>query len=76
MKAVKAAMQEAGKSAEEITAFEKGASAYVKNKLLPMFKDLEFYTGESMNPDGLYVYHLLALRRLESTNFLLCAMEY
>jgi hypothetical protein len=55
MKAVKAALQENGAPAEEITAFEQGASEYVKKKLLPNFKDFEFFTGESMNPDGLYV---------------------
>lgn len=55
MKAVKAALQERGAPEEEISAFEKGASKYVKEKLLPNFKDFEFYTGESMNPDGLYV---------------------
>ncbi|KYK61866.1 Translationally-controlled tumor protein [Drechmeria coniospora] len=55
MKAVKAALQESGASADTITAFEKGAQTYVKEKLLPNFKDLEFYTGESMNPDGLVV---------------------
>lgn len=53
LKAVKAALQEKGADAETITAFEKGAQTYVKEKLLPNFKDLEFYTGESMNPDGL-----------------------
>lgn len=56
MKAVKSAMNERNASAEEITAFEKGAQGYVKEKLLPNFKDFEFYTGESMNPDGLYVF--------------------
>lgn len=56
MKAVKAALQEKGASAEEITAFEKGAQAYVKNTLLKLdFSNLDFYTGESMNPDGMYV---------------------
>lgn len=55
MKAVKAALKERNAPEDEITAFEKGASAYVKEKLLPNFKDFEFYTGESMNPDGLYV---------------------
>ncbi|ATY63754.1 translationally-controlled tumor [Cordyceps militaris] len=55
MKAVKAKLLENGAPAEEITAFEKGASVYVKEKLLPNFKDFEFYTGESMNPDGLIV---------------------
>jgi translationally controlled tumor-related protein len=53
MKAVKTALGEAGKSEEEIKKFEQGASKYVKEKLLPTFKDLEFYTGESMNPDGM-----------------------
>ncbi|EFQ27121.1 hypothetical protein CGRA01v4_07568 [Colletotrichum graminicola] len=55
MKAVKTALQEKGAPAEKITAFEKGAQAYVKEKLLPNFKDFEFYTGESMNPDGMVV---------------------
>ncbi|PHH82296.1 hypothetical protein CDD83_3304 [Cordyceps sp. RAO-2017] len=55
MKAVKAALQEKNASADTITAFEKGAQAYVKDKLLPNFKDLEFYTGETMSPDGLVV---------------------
>ncbi|EQL01895.1 hypothetical protein G6O67_006471 [Ophiocordyceps sinensis] len=55
MKAVKVALQEKNTPAETITAFEKGAQTYVKEKLLPNFKDFEFYTGESMNPDGLVV---------------------
>lgn len=46
-------MTERNASAEEISAFEKGAQTYVKEKLLPNFKDFEFYTGESMNPDGM-----------------------
>jgi hypothetical protein len=55
MKAVKAALQEKNADPETITAFEKGAQTFVKNTLLPKFKDYEFYTGESMNPDGMYV---------------------
>ncbi|KAM0334403.1 hypothetical protein ACHAQA_001429 [Verticillium albo-atrum] len=55
MKAVKASLQERNASAEEITAFEKGAQTYVKETLLPNFKDYEFFTGESMNPDGAIV---------------------
>ncbi|KAF4957653.1 hypothetical protein FSARC_11226 [Fusarium sarcochroum] len=55
MKAVKTALQEKNAPADTITAFEKGAQAYVKEKLLPNFKDFEFYTGESMNPDGMVV---------------------
>merc|ERR1712000_398233 len=34
---------------------EKGASTYVKEKLLPNFKDFEFYTGESQDVDGMVV---------------------
>lgn len=52
MKAVKAKLEENGASAEEVTAFTSGAQNYFKNKLLPNFGDLEFYTGESMDPDG------------------------
>lgn len=53
MKAVVSALKEAGKPDEEVKAFQDGASKYVKEKLLPNFKDYEFYTGESMNPDGM-----------------------
>ncbi|KAH8894935.1 translationally controlled tumor-associated [Thozetella sp. PMI_491] len=55
MKAVKTYLQGAGKSDEEVKAFETGASKYVKEKILANFKDYEFYTGESMNPDGMVV---------------------
>ncbi|KAL2136331.1 hypothetical protein VTI74DRAFT_4365 [Chaetomium olivicolor] len=54
MKAVKAKLQEAGKSEEEIKDFESKAQAFAK-KMLANFKDYEFYTGESMNPDGMVV---------------------
>ncbi|KAH8170732.1 translationally controlled tumor protein [Sarocladium implicatum] len=52
MKAVKGKLQEKGDE-EAVAAFEKGAQAYVKNTLLPNFKDFEFYTGESQDPDGM-----------------------
>ncbi|KAF4449857.1 putative IgE-dependent histamine-releasing factor [Fusarium austroafricanum] len=55
MKAVKAALQERNASADEISAFEKGAQKYVKETILANFKDFEFYTGESMDPDGMVV---------------------
>ncbi|KZM24656.1 uncharacterized protein EKO05_0007084 [Ascochyta rabiei] len=54
MKSVKAKLQEKGASAEDITAFEKGAASYAK-KIVANFKDYEFYTGESMDPDGMIV---------------------
>ncbi|CUA69396.1 Translationally-controlled tumor protein homolog [Rhizoctonia solani] len=47
MKAVKAKLPE-----DRQPAFEKAASAYAK-KIIANFKDFEFYTGGSMNPDGL-----------------------
>lgn len=53
MKAIKAKLQEEGKSEADVKAFETGAQKFVKDTLLPNFKDFEFYTGESMNPDGM-----------------------
>jgi hypothetical protein len=52
MKAVKGKLQEAGKSAEEIKEFETKASGFAK-KVIANFKDWEFYTGESMDPDAM-----------------------
>jgi hypothetical protein len=52
MKAVKAKLQEAGKSEDEIKDFETKAQGFAK-KIIGNFKDWEFYTGESMNPDGM-----------------------
>ncbi|EPQ59416.1 translationally-controlled tumor protein [Gloeophyllum trabeum ATCC 11539] len=50
MKTVKAKLAET--NPERVEAFEKGAQAFAK-KLVANFKDFEFYTGESMNPDGM-----------------------
>lgn len=55
MKAVKAKLVENGKSEDEVKAFETGAQKYVKETLLPNFKNFEFYTGEKMDPDGMVV---------------------
>lgn len=52
MKAVKAHLAE--KNPDEIENFEKGATAYVK-KVVSSFNDWDFYTGESMDPDGMVV---------------------
>ncbi|KAL8297468.1 hypothetical protein RB601_003161 [Gaeumannomyces tritici] len=52
-KTVKEKLKEQGKSDDEIKAFETGAQKWVKEKLLPGFKDFEFYTGEGMNPDAM-----------------------
>jgi len=50
MKAVKQKLQETNPG--RVDAFEKGAAAYAK-KIVANFKDFEFFTGGSMNPDGL-----------------------
>ena len=50
MKAVKAELQKS--NPERVEAFEKGAQAFAK-KVVGNFKDWEFYTGESMNPEGM-----------------------
>lgn len=52
MKAVKKHLQDTGKSEEEVKDFETKAQAFAK-KIIANFKDWEFYTGESMNPDGM-----------------------
>ncbi|KAI0732910.1 translationally controlled tumor-associated [Fomitopsis betulina] len=50
MKSVKAELEKS--KPERVEAFEKGAQAFAK-KIVANFKDYEFYTGESMNPDGM-----------------------
>lgn len=52
MKAVKAYLQE--HNPDEVSNFEKGATAYVK-KVIANFKDYEFFTGEGMDPEGMVV---------------------
>jgi len=47
MKAVKEKLKP-----DHVEAFEKKAAGYAK-KIVANFKDFEFYTGESMNPDGM-----------------------
>ena len=55
MKSVKSKLQEKGSDPEYIAEFEKNAQAFVKKTLLPNFKDYEFLTGESQDPDGMVV---------------------
>jgi hypothetical protein len=54
MKAVKEALKTKGADEATIKEFETKASAYAK-KIIANFKDYEFFTGESMNPDGMIV---------------------
>ncbi|KAG8928914.1 hypothetical protein FRC03_007622 [Tulasnella sp. 419] len=50
MKAVETYLKE--NNPDRVDAFKKGAADYAK-KIVANFKDYEFYTGESMNPDGM-----------------------
>jgi len=50
MKAVKAVLQES--KPDRVAVFEKNAAAFAK-KIVANFKDYEFYTGESMDADGM-----------------------
>ncbi|KAI0435108.1 translationally controlled tumor-associated [Xylaria sp. FL1042] len=54
MKKVLAHLKEKGAPESEIDTFKKGAAAFSK-KVLGSFKDWEFYTGESMDVDGMVV---------------------
>lgn len=64
MKSVKAYLAE--HNPDEIEAFEKGATKYVK-KVIANFGDWDFYTGESMDPDGMVI--LLNYREDGTTPF-------
>ncbi|SCU94483.1 LADA_0G08812g1_1 [Lachancea dasiensis] len=64
MKEIKNKLQET--NPDEISTFEKGAQTYVK-KVIGSFKDWEFFTGESMDPDGMLV--LLNYREDGTTPF-------
>ncbi|KIJ20060.1 hypothetical protein PAXINDRAFT_67382 [Paxillus involutus ATCC 200175] len=52
MKKVKTGLQKADPDPAKVTAFTTGAGAYAK-KIVAHFKDYEFYTGESMNTEGM-----------------------
>merc|ERR1712029_629272 len=64
--AVKTYLQE--NKPDQVEAFEKGAQAFAK-KIVGNFKDYEFYTGESMDPDGMVV--LLNYREDGTTPYLI-----
>ena len=61
--------KEAGKDEDFIKGFQKGVQGYYTKKIVPNFGDLDFYTGESMDPDGMYVF---PVSRLGCTVFDLC----
>lgn len=55
MKKVVEKFKEAGKDEEFIKGFQKGVQGYYTKKIVPNFADLEFFAGESMDPEGMYV---------------------
>lgn len=66
LKEIKTKLSE--KNPERVPEFEKGAQAYVK-KLLEKFDDLEWYTGDSMNPEAMVI--PLAYREDGTTPYLM-----
>ena len=54
MKSVKEALIKKGADEATIKEFESKAQGFAK-KIITNFKDYEFFTGESMNPDGMIV---------------------
>lgn len=48
-------MKENGADEAKIKSFQKGVQEYYTKKIVPNFDDLDFYTGESMDPDGMCV---------------------
>lgn len=55
LKKVVEKLKEAGKDEDFIKGFQKGVQGYYTKNIVPNFNDLDFYTGESMDPDGMYV---------------------
>ena len=54
LKKVVEKLKEAGKSDDDIKGFQTKVQNYFKNVIGPNFKDYDFYTGESMDADGMY----------------------
>lgn len=51
LKEVQKKMKEAGETDDDIAVFQKNFMNFIK-EILPQFSDLEFFLGESQNPDG------------------------
>ena len=54
MKAIENHLKDSGKSDDEVTDFKTKANNFAK-KVIANIKHYDFYVGESMNPDGMYV---------------------
>lgn len=55
LKKVVEKLKEKGADEATIKKFQTGATNYYTNHIKPNFKDFDFYTGESMDPDGMCV---------------------
>lgn len=66
-------LKEAGKDEDFLKGFQKGVHGYYTKHIVPNFADLDFYTGESMDPDGMYVasFRTLGKRSLSYADFCL-----
>ena len=54
LKKVVEKLKEGGADDDKIKAFQKKVQGYYTSKIAPNFFDFDFYTGESMDPDGMY----------------------
>ena len=54
LKKVVEKLKEGGADDTKIKEFQKKVSNYYTSKIAPNFSDYDFYTGESMDPDGMY----------------------
>lgn len=69
LRTVKRRLLEIGKDPEYVANFEKSAQYFLKTKLLPNFDDWEFFTGESMDSDGMYVLRVWIYLHHASANY-------
>ena len=53
MKKVVEKLKESGANEEAVKSFQTGAQSYYTKVIQPNFKDFDFYTGESMDTDGM-----------------------
>ena len=68
-------LKEAGKDEDFIKGFQKGVQNYYTQKIVPNFNDLDFYTGESMDPDGMYVHSSSSSLKSPSGDFANIALQ-
>lgn len=55
LKKVVAKLKEGGADEAKVKDFQTKVQNYYTKKIAPNFGDFDFYTGESMDPDGMYV---------------------